>query len=271
VLGYRDSRSLELANRNTTYIRNRQIVGGFAYTTPTNSRISIEGYYKQYSNYPFLLRDSISLANVGADFGVFGNEPAVSISEGRTYGMEVLLQQRLYKGFYGILAYTLGWSEFKNKQGVYVPSSWDSRHIVALTLGKKFKGNWELGAKWRLTSGQPFTPANVELSSLRAVWDIQGQAIPDYNRLNSGRLAPYHQLDLRVDKKWFFDRWSLNLYFDMQNAYAYSIAGPATLNVELDENDSPVVDPNDPSRYKTYFIENSLGIFQPTLGIVVTY
>lgn len=271
VLGYRDSRSLELANRNTTYIRNRQIVGGFAYTTPTNSRISIEGYYKQYSNYPFLLRDSISLANVGADFGVFGNEPAVSISEGRTYGMEVLLQQRLYKGFYGILAYTLGWSEFKDKTGVYVPSSWDSRHIVALTLGKKFKGNWEVGAKWRLTSGQPFTPANVELSSLRAVWDIQGQAIPDYNRLNSGRLAPYHQLDLRVDKKWFFDRWSLNLYFDMQNAYAYSIAGPATLNVELDENDAPVVDPNDPSRYKTYFIENSLGIFQPTLGIVVTY
>jgi hypothetical protein len=74
-----------------------------------------------YDNYPFLLRDSITLANLGGDFGVIGNEPAVSRSGGRTYGMEVLFQQRLFKGFYGIAAYTLGWSEFEDKNGDLVP------------------------------------------------------------------------------------------------------------------------------------------------------
>lgn len=270
VLGFRNNDG-ELANTSSTYIQNRQVVGGLAFETGTNSKISIEGYYKRYYNYPFLLRDSISLANLGGDFGVVGNEPAASTSEGRTYGLEVLLQQRLYKGFYGILAYTLGWSEFTDKNGEFAPSAWDSRHIVALTMGKKFKRDWEIGARWRLTSGAPYTPANVPFSSLTAVWDARGVEVPDYDRLNSERLPAYHQLDVRIDKKWFFDKWSFNLFFDMQNVYAYSINGNPILNVVKDENDQPILNPNDPSRYQTYFIENSLGIIQPTLGIVVTY
>lgn len=271
ILGYRDTQTGALANTDITYIRNRQVVGGLAYTTATNSKISIEGYYKQYNNYPFLIRDSISLANLGGDFGTVGNEAATSTSLGRTYGLEVLLQQRLYKGFYGILAYTLGWSEFQDKNGVYRPSAWDSRHIVALTMGKKFKGDWEIGAKWRLTTGTPFTPADVETSSLREIWDIRGREIPDYDQLNSERTRAYHQLDIRIDKKWFFDKWSFNLFFDMQNAYIYSIAGPPILDVVKNENGVPQVSTYDPSRYQTRFLENDLGIIQPTLGIVITY
>ncbi|MDX2286138.1 MAG: TonB-dependent receptor [Bacteroidia bacterium] len=271
VLGYRDTDSRELVNRNVTYIRNRQVVGGLAYVTQRNSKFAIEAYYKNYDRYPFLIRDSISLANLGGDFGVVGNEPASSISEGRTYGLELLAQQRLFKGFYGILAYTLGWSEFQDKRGNYVPSSWDSRHIIALTMGKKFGKDWEVGAKWRFTSGNPYTPSNVALSSLRGVWDVQRIATPDFERLNSERLEPYHQLDVRVDKKWFFDRWSLNLYFDMQNVYGYQIPGPPILDVVKGELDQPLVDPADPSRYQVQFLENNLGIIQPTLGIVITY
>ena len=271
VLGYRDGQTNELVNQDIDYIKNRHIVGGLSYLTESNTKISLEGYYKNYDRYPFLTRDSISLANEGGDFGVIGNEPAVSISEGRTYGMEVLIQQRLYRGFYGIIAYTLGWSEFTDTNGNYVPSSWDSRHIVALTAGKKFKGDWEVGAKWRLTTGTPFTPANVNISSLRSVWDVARAGIPDYRLLNTQRIRDYHQLDIRVDKKWFFNAWSLNLFIDIQNVYGYNVPGPPILDVVKDENGFPLVDPNDPSRYQTRFLENDLGIFQPTLGIVVTY
>jgi hypothetical protein len=270
VLGFRDNEG-ELVNQDITYIQNKQLVGGLSYTTETNSKISIEAYYKRYDNYPFLLRDSVSLANLGGDFGAIGNEPANSSSEGRTYGMEILLQQRLYKGFYGILAYTLGWSEFTDGTGEYRPSAWDSRHIIALTMGKKFKKNWEVGIKWRLQTGTPYTPADVEFSSLRNVWDVRRREQPDFNRVNSERIGSFHQLDFRVDKKWFFNQWSLNLFFDFQNAYGYSIPGPPILNVVTDEDGVPQVNPNDPSRYQTYFLENAIGIIQPTLGIVVTY
>ncbi|MFK7921918.1 MAG: carboxypeptidase-like regulatory domain-containing protein [Bacteroidia bacterium] len=270
ILGYRNNLG-ELANQDITYIQNKQMVGGIAYTSNTNTKIAIEAYYKYYNNYPFLVRDSISLANVGGDFGVVGNEPASSISEGRTYGMEFLIQQRLYKGFYGIIAYTLGWSEFQDKNGNFVPSSWDSRHIVALTAGKKFKKDWEVGLKWRLTTGTPYTPANVELSSLRSVWDVARIEIRDFDQLNSQRLGAFHQLDMRVDKKWFFNKWSFNLFLDIQNVYGFSVPGPPILDVVKDENDNPIVDPMDPLRYQVRFLENGLGIFQPTLGIVITY
>ncbi len=270
VLGFRDNEN-GLLNKDISYIENRQIVGGIAYTTETNSKISVESYYKRYYNYPFMLNDSVSLANLGGDFGAIGNGRASSTSEGRAYGMEILLQQRFYKGFYGILAYTLGWSEFTDKNGEFRPSAWDSRHIVALTMGKKFKKDWEIGVKWRLQSGTPYTPADVATSSLIPAWNSRGREIPNYNLVNSERTQAYHQLDFRIDKKWFFEKWSLNAYFDMQNAYAYSIAGQPILNVVKDEAGVPQVNPNDPSRYQTYFIENSLGIIQPGVGLVFTY
>jgi hypothetical protein len=273
VLGYRDTDSGALVNKENgiRYIRNKQIVGGFSWTSPANSKISIEGFYKDYDNYPFLLNDSISLANLGGDFGVIGNEPAASISEGRAYGLEFLYQQRLFKGFYGILAYTLFWSEFQDNKGEYIPSSWDSRHIIALTAGKKFRRNWEIGAKWRFTGGTPFTPADVDFSRLTEVWDVRGSSVPDYSRLNSDRIPNFHQLDVRVDKKWFFQKWSLNLFLDIQNVYNKVVPGPPILDVVRDENSNYLIDPNDPSRYQTYLIENDLGLLQPTVGIVVTY
>ena len=35
----------------------------------------------------------------------------------------------------------------------------------------------------------------------------------------SQRLPYFHQLDLRVDKLWRYDGWSLRAYLDVQNVY----------------------------------------------------
>lgn len=272
VMGYRNTQNNELENKDrTTYIQNKHLVGGLAYVTPTNSKISVEGFYKLYNNYPFLINDSISLANLGGDFGAIGNSPTTSTGKGRSYGLEVLAQQRLFKGFYGIMAYTLVWSEFEDKKGNFVPSSWDSRHIVTLTAGKKFKKNWEIGARWRFNTGSPYTPTDSLGSSSVASWSAVQQGLPNYNLLNTQRYNSFHKLDVRVDKKWFFKSWNLNVYLDMQNVYAYKIPGTPILNVKRDENDQPLVNPNNPQYFQTYYIDDSIGILQPTLGIVVQY
>lgn len=271
LLGFRDPATDELANLDIDYIRNRQVVGGLSYVTNTNTKFAIEGFYKRYDQYPFLLRDGVSLANLGGDFGVVGNEPAVSTSEGRAYGLEFLLQQRLYKGFYGIMAYTLSKSEFTNADGIFVPSAWDSRHIVSLTAGKKFKKNWEVGLRWRFQSATPFTPADVETSSLISVWDVRQREVPDYERINSERLQGFQQMDIRIDKKWFFKKWSLNLFLDVQNLYNYQIPGVPILNVRTDELQNPIISSTDPTRYETYILEDDLGLLQPAIGIIVEY
>jgi hypothetical protein len=272
ILGYRDA-SNELANKNNEvkYIRADHYVAGLEYLTDWNARFTVEGFYKEYSRYPFSLNDSISLANVGTDFGVVGNEPVTSTSDGRSYGAEFLYQQKMLKGFYGIVAYTYVTSEFEGKNGGYIPSSWDSKHIVSLTGGKRFKNGWEIGVRWLYSGGSPYTPYDIATSSLKEVWDVNGRGLLDYNQLNSAREANFHQLNVRVDKKIFLDRFSLNFYLDVQNAYGYKTNVAPLLLVVRDENGAPVTDPNDPSRYQTKLVENPSGIVQPTLGIIIEF
>jgi hypothetical protein len=279
ILGYRENNRLVNRDNGVGFIRNDQFVAGFEYNTAANSRFSVEAYYKGYDNYPFLLRDSLTLANLGGDFGVIGNEPAESRSAGRAYGIEFLFQQRLYKGFYGIAAYTLGWSEFEDRNGDLKPSAWDARHIVNLTLGKRFGKNWEAGINWRFQTGLPFTPFS-ENSDLTQNWDVNGRAIPDYARLNTLRSDVINGLDIRVDKKWFFTRWSLNLYFDVQNVLANAVGFPQLiLDRPLDENNTPIggpiiANPQAPTSEQRYLlkeINDATGTRIPSIGVMVEW
>lgn len=278
ILGYQEDGRFINKENGAKYVRNNHFVAGLEFNTASSSKITIEGYFKYYQDYPFLLRDSLTLANLGGDFGVIGNEPSVPRSDGRSYGIEFLFQQRLYKGFYGIASYTLGWSEFEDKNGNFVPSSWDARHIGNLTLGKRFKGNWEVGVAWRFQSALPFTPFDEEGSALVANWDRRGSAIVDYNLLNTLRSQASNTVDIRVDKKWFFKKFSLNLYLDIENLTGNAIGTEnLILDRELDENGTPIgsgiiVNPDDPMnewRYKLKTVSDAQGNLIPTLGVVI--
>ncbi|MEJ6588455.1 MAG: TonB-dependent receptor [Crocinitomicaceae bacterium] len=272
ILGYRNQMG-ELANKanEIKYIRADHAVLGAEYLTKWKSRFTLEGFYKNYSRYPFSINDSISLANIGSDFGVVGNEEVNSSSNGRSYGLEFLYQQKLLKGFYAILAYTLVNSEFKDKNDTYVPTAWDSKHIISLTGGKRFKSGWEIGFRWLYSGGSPYTPYDIATSSLKQNWDINGLGIRDYSLLNTRREGNFHQLNIRFDKKWFFDKFSLNFYLDLQNAYAFKANLAPVLLLDTDIDGNPIEDPADPTRYQTKLIDNASGIIQPTLGIVVEF
>ena len=270
ILGYRDNAN-NLVNKQNgiTYIQADHAVLGLEYLPFTNTKISLEGFHKVYDNYPFLTRNNVSLANLGSDFGVIGNDPAVPLSGGRAYGLEFLIQQKLTKGFYGILAATLVKSEFEDKNGDLRPSAWDNGQIVTLTAGKKFKGDWEVGARFRYLGASPYTPYDTAGSSIRETWDLRGVALPDYERLNEERTGAVHQLDMRVDKRWFFAKWSLDLYLDIQNVYNFQAPLAPSLTVVRDDNGDPLVDPTDPRRYSTKEIQNFSGTILPSIGIII--
>jgi hypothetical protein len=271
VLGYRNNMS-ELVNQpRLKYIEVNHLVAGIEYRPWNNARITVEGFYKIYNNYPFLLRDSISLANLGGDFGVVGNEEAASISQGRSYGAEILLQQKLYKGFFGIVAFTLVRSEFTDRTQTFKPSAWDNQFLLTLTGGKKWNNGWELGLRWRLVGGTPYTPIDINRSSLRPVWDITSRGLPDYTQLNSQRLQAFNQLDVRLDKKWYFNKWNFNLFLDIQNFFNSQQIGAPNLDVVRDITGNPTIDPNDNLRYQTRLIQNSAGRILPTIGVIVDF
>lgn len=272
VMGYRDNDE-NLVNRDNgiTYIQSDHLVGGVSYYPSKFSKITLEGFYKKYNKYPFLTNDSISLANLGGDFGVIGNEPAVSTSKGKSYGFELFLQQKLSTSVYGLVSYTFVRSEFEDKNGKSTPSSWDNRHILNITAGKKLAKNWEIGAKFRFLGGAPYTPYDVELSSRKEIWDVTQSGINDWNLLNTKRNSSSHGLDLRVDKRWFFEKWALNAYLDIQNIYNAKTETKPFLDVVRNENGSPIEDPNDPGRYLTKELENTSGTVLPSIGLMIEF
>lgn len=249
-----------LINKNTLkYIENKHIVGGLEYNGKNNLRVTIETYYKKYKNYPFSLRNQISLANLGGDFGVLGAEPLDSRGTGETYGIEILTQKRTTRNFYGIAAYTFGFSKFSDFAGILTPSSWDGRHIINITAGKYFNRNWNLGARFRLQSAVPETPYNLEKSSLVNIWNIANSPVFDYSKINQVRGNTVYQLDIRAEKKWIFNKFQITAYLDFININMSK--NPSALPVVMlarDQNGKPIIEnPNDSENLQRYQLETS--------------
>ena len=263
--------SISTGNNSNAYMQSDQTSIGFEYRNRKTYRASIEGFYKGYSNYPFLLDDQISYANALGDYVAVGNQASAPISEGRAFGLEMFIQQKLKKNYWWMIAYTYTESEFKDKLGVYRPSSWDSRHYLSLTAGKIFKRNWQLGAKWRYSNGTPYTPYDLAASSTITNWDVAQRGIFDFDRLNENRLPSFHQLDIRVDKSWWFEKWNLNLFIDLQNAYRSSIQLMPYLTTERDASWQNRVDPADPSRYLLKEINSDTGRMIYAIGLIAEF
>ncbi|HIG75766.1 MAG TPA: TonB-dependent receptor [Bacteroidetes bacterium] len=206
----------EYVNRGLRWIDVTQLVGGLAVTPRPSLKVSLEGYYKDYADYPVSASDPrLSLANLGGDFGFVGAEPLTSEGVGRAYGVELSAQKKLTSRWYGVGAYTLGWSEFTGADGVYRPSAWDVRHNLSLTGGVRL-GPWEVGTRLTVQSGRPFTPFDLEASAEE--YALSRRGVRDLDRIGAERTPAYARWDLRVDRRFAIgSRLNGVVYLDVQN------------------------------------------------------
>ena len=184
ILGFADNNQ-NLVNKNSQYQQSDHYVAGIEYLPNDGLRFTAEGFYKKYNNVPVSVRNGISLANLGSDFNVLGNEAVNTNGKGNAYGLEFFAQKKLTNRFFGIFSYTFYRSEYSGANNVLVPSSWDNKHLLSVTWGYKFPRNWELGLKFRYQGGAPYTPYDEAAS--RTNYLSQGQGIFDYAQLNSLR------------------------------------------------------------------------------------
>ncbi len=268
TMGYRlpDGELLNKTN-GLRYIQADHIVAGIDFRRNEKSKITLEGFYKMYNYYPFSLRDSVSLASKGADFGVSGAEGVIPDSKGKAWGAELYFREKLSRIFDVTVSYTWVRSSFQDKHGDFIPSAWDNRNILNITALATLKRNWDIGIKWRFVGGAPYTPYDFNRSSLMEAWDASGQGYLDYNQYNTQRLTVFHQLDLRIDKEYYFKKWSLNLYLDIQNLYNFKARQPDVLVQMLDANGQPVI--KDPLNYELKYLPSESGTVLPTIGIIV--
>jgi hypothetical protein len=217
ILGFADNNNV-LVNKNAQYQRSNHYTTGFEYLPNEGLRFTIEGFYKQYSHVPVSNRNGISLANLGTDFTLLGNEAVTTNGKGKAYGAEFFVQKKLTRNFFGILSYTFYRSLYSGSDAKYIASSWDNQHLLSVTWGYKFPRNWELGFKFRYQGGSPYTPFDETLSRLNYL--SQGIGTLNYLQLHSQRLTGFNSSDVRIDKKWNFRKTTIDLFLDVTNWYA---------------------------------------------------
>ena len=196
-----------------------------------------------------------------------GASPISSTGSGRAIGFEILNRMN-FKAFTLLASYTFVRSSFTDINDKLIPSSWDSKHLLTITGSKEFKRNWRAGFKWRFVGGLPYTPYDLETSKKVDAWDAIGQPYQDFDQLNSLRFEPFHQLDLRIDKNFFFRKWSLMLYVDIQNAYNFKNKSQDYI-VREKNSDGSYITINNGSEYVLNAISNESGTLLPTIGIMV--
>lgn len=269
ALGFKGEEG-EYVNRHLDYISVSQESLGLSWTPNENMELSAEGFYKLYGHMPFSLSDQIPLYCKGNDYGTIGNEALSSEAKGRSYGVELMFKWLLTQKLNLSSSLTIFKSEFKDgEQGSYVPSAWDNRFILNMSGTYNFPKHWSLGAKVSCIGGSPYTPYDVEKSSLVEAWNVQGRAYYDYSRYNQERLPVFGQLDVRVDKTFYLKKCMLGFYLDIQNITASKLRQPdALMSTGQIENPSA---PLSEQRYVMKFIRQESGTLLPTLGITFEY
>ena len=202
-------------NYYLNYIKAYHYVAGIEQLIRDDLRLSLEVYYKRYSDYPVsTVIPTYILVSGGADNGPNFVGPAVSKGFGYVRGIDFSLQKKLSGiGLYGMVSYSYSQSRFTALTGGEKPGAFDYTHNLTVIAGYQLPHNWLIGLKYRYTTGRPYTPFDFQAST------IAGRGIYPVDKYNELRYTPYSRLDLRVDKKWNFKKWSIVSYVELQNVF----------------------------------------------------
>jgi TonB family protein len=186
--------------------------------------VSVEGFYKDLTRQvaPAPLTSADQYSNLGL---------------GSVIGLELLLKYKPDKNFFGWVAYTLSRSVRRNTpDDTERLFQFDQTHNLTVLGSYRLGRGWEFGARFRLVSGALTTPV-VSAPSLPALYAADaGSYAPLQGPQFSSRLPLFHQLDLRVDKRWQFKRWNFSAYLDVQNAYSNRAAEDITYNYNYSQH-----------------------------------
>jgi hypothetical protein len=191
-----------VGNPNLLPIRAVHASAGVDHRFDDRWSLGIEGFYKTLNN-------RVVSTPPGSDV------PFDNAGVGRIYGLEVAGRAHPRGRFFGFLSYTLSRSERRDRPGQdWRLFDFDQTHILTVSGVYRLGAGWEVGATFRLISGNPQTPI------VGSVYDARTDLyIPINGAINSVRNPLFHRLDLRVEKQWRFSHWKLALYLDVQNAY----------------------------------------------------
>lgn len=256
-----------LVNQNLRYMSVWQSALGSEWLPTDEIALTLEGFYKHYYHIPLSITDGIPLTCKGADYGIVGNEQLTSTAMGHSYGLELLFRWLKPDRLNLTGSFTWFRSAYRSSsEASYINSPWDNRFILNLCGTYELPHHWSFGAKVSMLGGTPYTPYDEIASSYVTYWDANGRAQPDYTRYNAKRSPLYTQYDVRIDKEWYFRKWRMGLFVNLQN-------------VRIQQQDvymstGEVINPTDPieaQRYKMKRVGQDSNTIVPSIGLTAEF
>lgn len=268
-LGYKDAAGM-YANKSLKYMSVANANLGTEWNVTPRVVLALEGFYKYYTRVPLSVADGIPLSCKGNDYGTVGNELLLPTASGRAYGVEASMRWQIPGKFTSVASVTCFRSEYRNDdRSPYIASAWDNRFIANVSGTYDFPRNWSVGAKLSAIGGSPYTPYDEDRSSLVEAWDVQGRPYYDYSRYNTCRLDAFAQLDVRVDKNYYFRGWRLGIYLDLQNV-TKSVLRQQDVLMSTGVIENPEA-PAAEQRYVMKRLKQESGTLLPTIGLTVEF
>jgi TonB family protein len=195
------------------------------YNCRISDAISLEmvGFYSATSN---LVSRSTSPAPVLA-------QALVQEGEGRAFGGQLLLRHELTAGFFGWASYSVIRSERRDHpNSSFRLFDFDQTHVATVVASYELGAGFEVGARFRYSSGFPRTPVSGSFYLARR--DVYE---PIFGRQNSIRIPAFMQLDARVSKRFTFENVKAEVYLDVQNVTNRDNAEDIVYNFDYTKRD----------------------------------
>ena len=188
---------------------------GFDYMLNEETKLTLELYRKNYSNFPVdVQQPGVFLFDETVREHVFlQHENLVDVGEAYAQGVELVIQKKFAKDYYGLISGSYSTSRYKALDNKWYDRIFDNRYNFAIEGGYKPSSTWEFSLRWIYAGGRPDTPID-EAASLAS-----GYEMLDTQHINSERLPAYHSLNIRFDKRWYFDNSNIVLYVSIWNVY----------------------------------------------------
>ncbi|MBI2841092.1 MAG: TonB-dependent receptor [Acidobacteria bacterium] len=190
------------------------LVLGFTHLLTPATKLTVEAYDKEYQDMP--VDPSLPTMFVFDDLFGWSYTRRTELSDAgraRSRGVELIIQKKLKEKLYGMVSGSWSSSRYKAYDGLWRDRLYDNRYIFSVEGGYKQNQRWEYSMRWIVAGGRPYTPIDVDASAKA------GTEILDTGRTNALRMPAYHSLNLRFDRRFYFDRSNLTVFLSVWNAY----------------------------------------------------
>lgn len=203
-----------LVNKNLEMNRSWQTMLGYNQKLGTGMHLKTEVYYQWLFNIPVIPDiPEESILNFGDDYNNDWDYIFVNEGTGCNYGIEITFEKFFDRNYYFLLTASLYDSKYKGYDNVKRNTKFAGNYAFNGLFGYEWKmrkrGLFSLNIKMAYVGGKRYVPLSVNTTNKGYDYD--------YTQAYANRLPDYFRVDLNVNMKTNFKRWSVELFAEVNN------------------------------------------------------